>query len=61
MLIVEVLLCSLFYGYQYNGAEFVPGELNKEVAAFQLKYLVEHEEWLSEDEARVFLSQGVYA
>lgn len=45
-----------FYGYQYNGAHFVPGELDKEVAEFQLRYLVEHEEWLSDDKARTFMS-----
>lgn len=46
-----------FQGYQYMGAEFLPGELDKEVAEFQLKYLVEHEEWLSEDEARSLMKQ----
>ncbi len=46
-----------FQGYQYNGAEFMPGELDKKVAEFQLKYLVEHEEWLSEEEARALLAQ----
>jgi FMN phosphatase YigB (HAD superfamily) len=46
-----------FHGYHYKGADFVPGELNKEVAEFQLKYLVEHEEWLSEEEARALIVQ----
>lgn len=44
-----------FYGFHYNGARFVPGELDKEVATMQMKYLVEHEKWLSEEEARVLL------
>lgn len=46
-----------FQGYQYNGADLLPGELDKDVAEFQLKYLVEHEEWLSDDEARKSLAQ----
>jgi hypothetical protein len=44
-----------FYGFHYNGARFVPGELDKEVASLQMKHLVEHEEWLSEDEAKALL------
>jgi hypothetical protein len=46
-----------FHGFQYNGANFVPGELDKEVATLQMKHLVEHEEWLSEDEVRKLLPQ----
>ena len=46
-----------FYGYYYKGADFVSGELDKEVAAFQLNYLVEHEKWLSEEEARALIAQ----
>ena len=46
-----------FHGYHYKGADFVPGELDKEVAAFQLRYLAEHEKWLSEDEARSLIKQ----
>jgi hypothetical protein len=41
-----------FYGFQYTGAEFVPDELDKELASFQYTYLIVHEKWLSEDEAR---------
>jgi hypothetical protein len=44
-----------FYGFQYKGADFVPGELDKEIASFQYKYLLEHEKWLSDDEAREML------
>ncbi len=46
-----------FHGYQYNGAQLVPGELDKEVATLQLKHLVEHEEWLTEEKARKLLAQ----
>ena len=46
-----------FYGYQYNGARFVPAELDKEVATMQMKHLVEYEKWLSEEEARKLLAQ----
>lgn len=46
-----------FYGFHYNGARFVHGELDKEVATMQMKHLVEHEEWLSEDQARKLLAQ----
>jgi hypothetical protein len=44
-----------FYGFQYNGARLLPGELDKEVATLQMKHLVEYEEWLSEDVAREIL------
>lgn len=46
-----------FQGFQYKGGDLLPGELDKEVAEFQLKYLVEHEDWLTEDEARALLKQ----
>lgn len=46
-----------FYGYQYNGARFVPGALDKEIAALQLKHLVAHDQWLTEDEVRATLAQ----
>ncbi len=44
-----------FYGFQYNGARFVSGDLDKEVATKQMQHLVEHEEWISEEEAREML------
>jgi hypothetical protein len=46
-----------FYGFHYNGARFVPGELDKEVATMQMKHLVEHEKWITEDETKAMLMQ----
>ena len=48
-----------FQGYLYKGVDFVPGELDKEVANFQLKYLVQHEKWLTEGAARALLRPSV--
>ena len=45
-----------FVGFHYHGAECVKGELDKEIAAFQLQYLVEHEQWIMEDEAQMLLN-----
>ena len=41
-----------FTGYHYQGADYVPGDLDKEVAAFQFKYLFEHERWLNDAQVR---------
>lgn len=46
-----------FQGYQYRGGDLMPGKLDKEVATMQFKHLVEHEEWLIEDQARALLAQ----
>lgn len=48
-----------FYGYKYNGAKFVPSTFSKEIAAFQLKHLVEHEKWLSDQEARALMNTTI--
>lgn len=45
-----------FQGFVYRGAEYMPGELNKDVAEFQLNYLVEHEDWISDDQALSLIS-----
>lgn len=44
-----------FEGYEYQGGQHMPGELNKEIAQHQLHYLVDNEKWLSEDERREHL------
>ncbi len=41
-----------YTGYHYFGADHVPGELDKEVATHQFKHLLEHEEWISDAQAR---------
>ena len=41
----------IFYGYHYTGAENIQGEFNPAIAQFQLNYLYEHEQWLSDAEA----------
>lgn len=41
-----------FIGYHYQGAEYVPGEFDKDITILQFKHLVEYEKWLSDDEAR---------
>lgn len=46
-----------FIGYHYHGVDYMEGKLDKPVAAFQLNYLVEHEKWIMEDEARILLKQ----
>lgn len=50
-----------FQGFVYLGAEYMPGELNKEVAEFQLNYLVEHEDWITEEQALLFMSNNITA
>jgi Protein of unknown function (DUF2608) len=45
-----------FCGFHYFGAEHVEGDLNKDIARQQLGYLVDHEIWLSEDEAQTMLN-----
>ena len=48
--------CSIpFQGFHYLGAQHLPGELDKEQAEFQLKYLIEHEDWLSDEQARALM------
>lgn len=47
-----------FTGYEYLGGSYIPGELDKELASYQLHYLIDHETWLSEDEAKVWLNQS---
>lgn len=44
-----------FYGYQYLGANYMAGEIDKEIATEQLTHLVKYEKWISEDEARKLL------
>lgn len=44
-------------GYEYKGSEYVPGELDKDVATLQIKYLLEHEQWLSDAQARELLKK----
>lgn len=39
-----------FLGYEYKGEQFLVGELDKDIATLQLNHLVDHEEWLNEDE-----------
>jgi FMN phosphatase YigB (HAD superfamily) len=41
-----------FEGYEYQGGQYIPGELDKDVAQRQLHYLVDNEKWLSEDEVK---------
>ncbi len=50
-----------FQGFVYLGAEYMPGELNKEVAEFQLNYLVEHEDWISDEQALSLLNNRAIA
>lgn len=45
-----------FSGYNYLGAEYVPGELEKDVAILQFQYLAEYETWLSDTLARDILT-----
>lgn len=44
-----------FIGYHYHGIECLADRLDKEIAAFQLNYLVQHEHWITEDEASILL------
>lgn len=44
-----------FNGYQYLGAEHIPGELDKNVAQLQFKHLLTNEKWLSDEQARELL------
>ena len=44
-----------FIGYHYHGIECLTDKLNKEIAAFQLNYLVQYERWIMEDEAYMLL------
>lgn len=46
-----------FQGYEYLGAYSMPITLDKEITTLRLHHLVEHEEWLSEEEARALLTQ----
>ena len=48
-----------FQGFVYRGAEYMPGELDKEVAEFQLNYLVKHEDWISEEQVRSLIGNHV--
>ena len=47
-----------FQGFVYLGAEYVPGELSKELAEFQLNYLVEHEDWITEEQALLLMNNN---
>jgi hypothetical protein len=46
-----------FIGYQYLGAEYIIHELNPEVAKLQFKYLIDNEDWLSDEEASIILKK----
>ncbi len=48
-----------FTGYEYQGALYMPGELNKDIAHYQLHHLIDNEEWLTEDEVKVLLHRPV--
>lgn len=50
-----------FSGYQYLGESYMEGELDKAIARFQLNYVVDHEVWLNEDEARALLGSHYQA
>jgi len=41
-----------FIGYEYKGEELLVGDFDLAVVEFQMHYLVDHEEWLSEEKAR---------
>lgn len=41
-----------FIGYHYSGAENLVAEFDKELVEFQMQYLIEHEEWINESEAK---------
>lgn len=47
-----------FIGYHYHGAKRLVGNIDLEVAAIQLRHLVEHEQWLAEEEALQLLSSA---
>jgi hypothetical protein len=41
-----------FTGYHYQAVEKLSSTVDHEIAELQFRYLVEHEEWLSDEEAR---------
>ena len=41
-----------FQGYQYKGAEKLPGKLNEQTAEIQFTYLRKNHKWLSDSEAK---------
>lgn|GEM_PF-1679977 len=41
-----------FIGYHYGGAESLVREFDEQVVEFQMQYLIEHEAWLNESEAK---------
>jgi|SaaInlLV_10m_DNA_2_1039722.scaffolds.fasta_scaffold00501_4 hypothetical protein len=41
-----------FLGLHYLAAEDMPCDVDPKVAAFQIDYLMEHEQWINEDEAK---------
>lgn len=52
---VENVLLSLnipFTGYLYKEVDDLPGTLDERVARFQIEYLIKHEKWLSEKDAK---------
>jgi hypothetical protein len=44
-----------FEGYVYNGASQLTAPFNKRILALQFSYLLDHEEWLSDEEAQELL------
>ena len=47
-----------FSGYEYLGESYMPGELDKQVASYQLNYVIDNDKWLTEDEAQALLNKA---
>jgi len=47
--------------YQYLGARHMPGIVDRRVARLQLKRLIEHAEWLNDQEAKTVIEQQEYS
>lgn len=46
-----------FIGFHYIAAETISCEFNEKVGEFQFKNLVEHEEWMSDSDAKKVVNQ----